>query len=25
LDVQTELCVKVIDNNECEITQCGTV
>ena len=25
LDVQTELCVKVIDTNGCEITQCGTV
>lgn len=25
LDVQTELCVKVIDNNGCVITQCGTV
>jgi hypothetical protein len=25
LDTQTELCVKVVDNNGCEITECGTV
>lgn len=25
LDSQSELCVKVVDNNGCDIIQCGTV
>lgn len=25
LDVQSELCVKLVDTNGCEITECGSV